>query len=87
MRVSILVVGAVLSSSAVADSCIRVQGPTLINNCETCMEVTVRGLRPRAEQAVAMFASEPRSVRVEAGGQATVEGGERLAITDLKSCQ
>jgi hypothetical protein len=87
MRVSILVAAAVLSSSAVADSCVRLQGSMVVNKCQTCMEVTVRGLRPRAEQAVAMFASEPRSVRVEAGGQVAVPDGDRLAITDLRACQ
>jgi hypothetical protein len=34
-----------------------------------------------------MFASEPRSVRVEAGGQVEVPDGDRLAITDLRACQ
>jgi hypothetical protein len=86
MRVSVLAIAAVLSSSALADSCVELEGTTVSNRCRTCMEVTVRELRPRAEQATAMFAGEPRSIRVEAGGQATVPDGERSAITDLKSC-
>jgi hypothetical protein len=87
MRVSVLVIAAVLFSSAMADSCITLEGSTLSNKCQTCMEVTVRELQPRAQQATAMFAGEPRSVRVEAGGQTIVEGGARSAITDLKSCR
>jgi hypothetical protein len=87
MRVLVLVVTALLTSSAVADSCVTLEGPTLLNQCPTCMEVTVRELRPRAEQAVGMFSSEPRSIRLEAGARSTLPSGDRAAITDLKKCQ
>jgi hypothetical protein len=87
MGISILVVAALLWSSAIADSCVTLEGPTLANKCQTCMEVTVRELRPRGEQATGMFASEPRSIRLEAGASSTVQGANRSAITDLKACQ
>jgi hypothetical protein len=88
MRVLVLVVTALLTSSAAADSCVTLEGPTLLNQCPTCMEVTVRELRPRAEQAVGMFSSsDPRSIRLEAGARSTLPSGERAAITDLKKCQ
>src|SRR4051812_30302131 len=88
MKGWVLAVVGILSSgaTAVADSCITLKGSTISNKCKTCMEVTVRVLRPPAEQAAAMFASGPRSIRVEAGEQATVQGGESAAITDLKAC-
>ena len=87
MRVSVLLVAIILSASAVADSCVTLEGATVVNKCQACMEVTVRALRPPGEPAATMFAGEPRSVRVEAGARSTVEGGERSAVTDLKACQ
>jgi hypothetical protein len=90
MRTLVLLIAILLSSSAMADSCVTLEitskGPTVINRCEVCMNVTVRELRPREEQATGMFASEPRLVRVEAEGRAGVQGSERLVITDLKAC-
>ena len=41
MRVSVLLVAIILSSSAVADSCVTLEGSTLVNKCQACMEVTV----------------------------------------------
>jgi hypothetical protein len=86
MMVLLLLAAAVLSSSAAADSCVTLEGHTLSNKCKACMEVTIRQLRPPDEQATTMFASGPRVVRVEAGGQTAVENGEQSAIVDLKAC-
>ena len=87
MRVSVLVVAAVLSSSAIADSCVTMDGSTVINRCQACMELTFRALSPPSEQAAGIFTGEPRSVRIEAGGRAILQGSDRWAITDLKTCR
>jgi hypothetical protein len=86
MRVFILMVAVVLPSSAIADSCITMEGFTVINECQTCMEITAHELRPRAEQAAGMFTGVIRTVRLEAGAREKLPGGEGWAISDLKAC-
>jgi len=86
MRALVLVVAALLSSSAVADSCVTLEGPALVNKCQTCMEVSVRELRPPGERAAGIFAGQPRLIRLEAGAHSTLQA-DRSAITDLKPCQ
>jgi hypothetical protein len=51
------------------------------------MELTFRALSPPSEQAAGIFTGEPRSVRIEAGGRAILQGSDRWAITDLKTCR
>jgi hypothetical protein len=86
MRIGALIAATVLSSNALADSCAVIEGSMIVNSCRNCLEVTLRELRPRAEQGVEIFTGEPRSVRVEAGSRVTVQGGERYAITNLQEC-
>jgi hypothetical protein len=87
MRIFVLMVAVVLSSSATADiGCISMQGSTLINECETCTEVTTHELRPRAEQPAGLFTGVSRTIRLEAGARETLPGGEGWAISDLKAC-
>lgn len=81
-----LVVTLVLPATAMADSCVHLEGTTLVNTCSKCMEVTIRALRPPAEQHISVYAGENRSVRLEPGARTTVPGHERSAIVDLKEC-
>ncbi len=75
-----------LPADARADSCVGVEGAVIINRCRMCMEVTVRNLQPPGQSSSGAFAGEPITIRVEAGGRATVPGGGRIAVTDLKKC-
>ncbi len=86
MRALILMAAVALSSSANADSCITVEGYTLINGCVACTEVTLRALRPPAEQAAGLFTGETRTVRLEAGARETLQGSGGWAISGLKDC-
>ena len=77
-----------LPSFALADSrCIVLEGSTLINNCQNCAEVTVRELRPPAEQAKGLFTGLTRTVRLEAGGREALPDGERWIIGQLNACR
>jgi hypothetical protein len=87
MNIWVLIIALVLPASAMADSCVHLEGATLINKCSKCMEVTIRALRPPPEQHISVFAGENRSLRLEPGAQTTVPGHERSAIVDLKECQ
>jgi hypothetical protein len=82
----VFMVAAFLSSSAVADSCVTLDGRVLINKCQICIEATVRELRPPGDRAAGVFAGEPRSIRLEAGAHSTMQA-DQSAITDLKACQ
>lgn len=86
MRVLVVMIAIVLPSSAFADSCINMEGFTLINECQTCMELTVNELRPRGEEAAGLFTGVSRTVRLEAGARETLPGGEGWAISDLNAC-
>jgi hypothetical protein len=86
MRVLILMTAVVLPSSAIADTCLTMEGPTLINECQACVELTARALRPPAEQAAGLFTGESRTVRLEARARETLQGSERWAIIDFKPC-
>jgi hypothetical protein len=86
MRQLFLAAAIVLPSSAIADSCVKLEGATLINECRKCMLVTVRALHAPGEQATSVFASENQNFRLEVGGRTTVSGGARSAIVDLKPC-
>jgi hypothetical protein len=86
MRVLILMVAVVLPSSAIADSCITMDGFTLINACQTCMEMTAHELRPRAEQVAGLFTGVSRNIRLEAGAREKLPGGEGWVIRDQKAC-
>jgi hypothetical protein len=84
----VLVAAVALPSSAIADSrCISLESATLINRCETCTEVTVHALRPRAERAQGLFSGQTRTVRLTAGAQEKLQDGEGWIISDLKTCQ
>jgi hypothetical protein len=88
MRISVLVVAALLPSSVMADSCVTLERSTVINRCQACVEVTVRELRPARDQAAGtFFTGVPRTVWVEAGRRATLQGGERWAVADMRICQ
>jgi hypothetical protein len=86
MRALVLMVAVVLPLSAIADTCITMEGPTVINGCQSCVELTVRALRPRAEQAAGLFTDQSRSVRLDAGARETLQGSERWAIIDFRPC-
>ncbi len=86
MRVLILMVAVVLPSSAIADTCLTMEGSTIINGCGACMEITAHELRPRVEQAAGLFTGVIRTARLEAGAREKLPGGESWAITDLKAC-
>jgi hypothetical protein len=86
MRVIVLMVAVVLPLSAIADTCITMEGPTVINRCQSCVELTVRALRPRAEQAAGLFTDQYRSVRLDAGARETLQESERWAVTDFGPC-
>jgi hypothetical protein len=87
MRHLFLAAAIVLPSIAIADSCVKLEGAALSNECRKCMIVTVRALHAPGEQAASVFASENQTFRLEAGGRTTVPGGARSAIVDLKACQ
>jgi hypothetical protein len=86
MKALVLMVAVVLPLSANADTCIRMEGATVINRCQSCVELTARALRPRAEQAAGLFTDQNRSVRLEAGARETLQGSEQWAITDFGPC-
>jgi hypothetical protein len=86
MRALVLIVAVVLPLSAIADTCITMEGPAVINSCQSCVELTIRALRPRAEQAAGLFTGQSRSVRLEAGARETLRGSERWAVTDFRPC-
>jgi hypothetical protein len=87
MRLLFLIAAIVLPSSAIADSCVKLEGATLSNECRKCMLVTVRALRAPGEQTTSVYAGENQSFQIEVGGHTTVPGGTRFAIMDLKACQ
>lgn len=77
-----------LPSLAFADSaCISLEGSTLINQCDSCTEVTARELQPPAQRAAGLFTGVSRTVRLEGKTRATLSGGDRWAISDLSSCR
>ena len=86
MRALILLVAVVLPSRGIADTCITMEGSSLINECQACVELTARALRPPAERAAGLFTGEVRALRLEAGARETLQGGERWAITDFHAC-
>jgi hypothetical protein len=86
MRALVLMVAVVLPLSAIADTCITMEGPTVINRCQSCVELTVRALRPRAEQAAGLLTDQYHSIRLDAGARETLQGSERWAITDFGPC-
>lgn len=87
MRVLILMVAVLLPSGAIADSrCITMEGSTLINGCQACMDVTVHELRTPGEQAAELFTGISRVVQLEAGARETLQGSGLWAISDLKAC-
>jgi hypothetical protein len=75
------------STNVIADSCVVLEGSTVINKCPACMEVTVRELRPREDRAAGLFTGRSRTVRLEAEERTTLQGNEHWAIGDLKACQ
>ncbi len=86
MRHVILLCVALLPVSALADSCVALEGTTLTNRCDVCMDVTLQELRPRGDVSAALLRGEPRKVRLAAGERKEVAPG-RLAITDLRKCE
>jgi hypothetical protein len=85
---TILVLGAAtaLSSSAAADSCVNLQGITLINNCDTCLEIVIQQLHAPGTQVAGRSTNEPRVLRLQAGSQTSLQEGERSAIADIRKC-
>jgi len=77
-----------LPSLVFADSqCVSLHGSSLINRCETCVEVTVHELRPPAEQGAGLFSGASRITRLEAGKRDTLQGDGDWMIGDIKKCQ
>src|SRR5580704_17930182 len=87
MRLLFMIAAIVMPSSAMADSCVKLEGAALSNECRKRMLVTVRALRAPGEQTASVYAGENQSFRIEVGGHTTVPGGTRFAIVDLKACQ
>jgi hypothetical protein len=69
MEALILILTALVFPSANADTCIAMEGSSVHNRCQSCVELTARALRPPAEQASGLFTGESRSVRLEAGAR------------------
>jgi hypothetical protein len=93
MRVLILMAALLLASLvlrpsvASADSrCITLEGSTLVNSCQDCMEVTAHELWPTAEQTAGLFTGASRTVRLEGLAREALHGSESWVITDLKAC-
>jgi hypothetical protein len=88
MRALILMAAVALPSNAIADSrCISLEAATVINRCETCTEVTVHALRPRAERAQGLFTGQSRTIRLTGGAKEKLQDGEGWIISDLRACQ
>jgi hypothetical protein len=88
MNALILVLALLLPSFVFADTqCITLEGSSLTNRCQTCMEVTVHELRPPAEQTAGVYSGVSRTVRVEARGRETLQGRGSWMIGDLKECR
>lgn len=87
MKALLLMLTLVLPVGAIADACITMEGPTVINRCQSCVEITFRALRPPAERATGLFTDQYRSVRLDAGARETLQGSERWAVTDFRPCR
>jgi hypothetical protein len=86
MKALVLVMATMVPASAIADTCINMEGPTLINGCQSCVELTVRALRPRQEQAAGLLTGESRTIRLDPGGRERLQGSDRWAVTGFRLC-
>ena len=86
MKVLALLVVLSLPSVATADTCLRMEGSTIVNECQTCMQVKASELRPRRERAARMFTGKTRSLRLDARTRSPLEGGQSWVITRLSVC-
>jgi hypothetical protein len=86
MKALVLMVAMMVPASAIADTCITMDGPTVINRCRSCVELTVRALRPETERSEGPMADQDRLVQLDAGARETLEGGDRWAIIHFRSC-
>lgn len=88
MILPILVLALLLPFPVFADSqCIALEGASLTNRCQACVEVTVHELRPPGEQASQVYSGVSRTVRLESRGHTTLQGGGSWMIGDLKECR
>jgi hypothetical protein len=85
MRSAILFFVLLLPSLACADSCVSIEGATVINRCNVCMEVTLQELRPRGDVSSALLRGQPQQKRLMPGERAAIGTGS-FAITDLHGC-
>ena len=84
MRIFAIFIATLVASGALADTCVRMQGSTLISECQACVELM---LRQRAELPSELFTGDLRTVRLEAGSRETLPGSGRWAIVDFRTCR
>ena len=74
--------------SAIADGCLMVQGPSIINNCQSCIKVTISERRPATTsgQSAETVRQDLRSVVLAAGQREALAPDALSAITDIAEC-
>jgi hypothetical protein len=88
MRWTPLVLVLLPSSPVLADSrCVSLNGLSLNNHCEKCVEVTVRELHDRQKQSAGTFTGATRKIRLEGRRSETLESQGNWIIGAIADCR
>ena len=88
MKWTLLALGLLASSPVLADSrCVSLRGLSLNNDCEKCVEVTVRELRELQSQSGGTFTGVTRKVRLEGRQSENLEGHGSWLVGTIADCR